>query len=102
LPVFAPGEGSYPAGQAPVTPETYREHLRTGGGLTEAQVAALGQMKRHTDFNDLATTSVLGKEAIGRQVRAFVRRVLHQHAVGMKHSLQQSQHVRSVATLQPR
>jgi hypothetical protein len=102
LPVFAPGEGSYPAGLAPVTPKTYREHLRTGGGLTEAQLAALEQMKRHTDFNDLATTSVLGKEAINRQVRAFVTKVLDQHEVGMKHPLQQSQYVRSGPTLQPR
>jgi phage/plasmid primase-like uncharacterized protein len=102
LPVFAPGEGSYPAGLAPVTPETYREHLRTGGGLTEAQLAALDQMKRHTDFNDLATASVLGKEAIDRQVRAFVTKVLNQHGVGMKQPLQPSQHVRSVPTLQPR
>jgi phage/plasmid primase-like uncharacterized protein len=102
LPVFAPGEGSYPAGLAPVTPETYREHLRTGAGLTGAQLAALEQMKRHTDFNDLATASVLGKEAIERQVRAFVTKVLNQHGVGMKQPLHQPQHVRSVATVQPR
>lgn len=79
LPVFAPGEGSYPADLAPVTPEAYRAHLRTGSALTEVQRAALEQMKRHTDFNDLATKSVLGRGAIGRQTCAFVSEMLGQH-----------------------
>ncbi|MDD5706000.1 MAG: zincin-like metallopeptidase domain-containing protein, partial [Kiritimatiellae bacterium] len=30
LPIFAPGESSFPAGLAPVTPEKHREHQRTG------------------------------------------------------------------------
>jgi putative DNA primase/helicase len=81
LPTFAPGEGSYLAGLAPVTPETYRAHHRTGIGLSKTQLAALEQMKRHTDFNDLATRSRLGKAAIDRQARAFVSDVIHQHAV---------------------
>jgi len=81
LPVFAPGEGSYLAGLAPVTPDQYRAHHRTGAGLSKTQLAALEQMKRHTDFNDLATRSRLGNDAIGRQVRAFVSKVIHQHGV---------------------
>jgi len=81
LPIFAPGEGSYLAGLAPVTPEKYRAHHRTGIGLSKTQLAALEQMKRHTDFNDLATRSRLGKDAIDRQARAFVSDVIHQHAV---------------------
>jgi len=79
LPVFAPGEGSYPADLSPVTPEAYRTHLRTGSALTEAQLAALEQMKWHTDFNDLATRSALGRDAIGRQTRAFFSNVLGRH-----------------------
>jgi antirestriction protein ArdC/phage/plasmid primase-like uncharacterized protein len=79
LPIFAPGEGRYLAGLAPVTPETYRAHQRTGAGLSKTQLAALEQMRRHTDFNDLATRSVLGKDAIGRQVQAFVSEAIHQH-----------------------
>jgi phage/plasmid primase-like uncharacterized protein len=79
LPVFAPGEGRYLAGLAPVTPEKYRAHGRTGAGLSKTQLAALEQMKQHTDFNDLATRSVLGKNAIDRQVRAFVDEVTRQH-----------------------
>jgi phage/plasmid primase-like uncharacterized protein len=81
LPIFAPGEGNYPAGLAPVTPEIYRAHHRTGAGLSKTQLAALEQMKRHTDFNDLATRSRLGKEAIRRQVHAFVSDVIHHHGV---------------------
>jgi antirestriction protein ArdC/phage/plasmid primase-like uncharacterized protein len=79
LPIFAPGEGSYLAGLAPITPERYRAHGRTGSGLSKTQLAALEQMKRHTDFNDLATRSVLGRDAIDRQARAFVSAVLRQH-----------------------
>jgi antirestriction protein ArdC/phage/plasmid primase-like uncharacterized protein len=80
LPIFAPGEGSYPAGLAPVTPENYRAHGRSGIGMSKTQLAALERMKRHTDFNDLATRSRLGKEAIERQARAFVADVMRQHA----------------------
>jgi putative DNA primase/helicase len=79
LPIFAPGEGSYLAGLAPITPERYRAHGRTGAGLSKTQLAALEQMKRHTDFNDLATRSVLGRDAIDRQVRPFVSAVIRQH-----------------------
>ena len=81
LPIFAPGEGNYLAGLAPVTPEKYHAHQRTGIGLSKTQLAALEQMKRHTDFNDLATRSRLGKGAIDRQARAFVSDVIHQHSV---------------------
>jgi len=102
LPVFAPGEGSFPAGLVPVTPETYREHLRTGSVLTGAQLAALEQMKRHTDFNDLGTTSILGKQAIERQVRAFVARVVGKHAVRTEQPAQQFQRVNQVRMLPSR
>jgi len=43
-----------------------------GDLLSESQQAALSKMKRHTDFNDLANNSVLGREGVERQVRAAV------------------------------
>jgi putative DNA primase/helicase len=90
LPIFAPGEGSYLAGLAPITPERYRAHGRTGAGLSKTQLAALEQMKRHTDFNDLATRSVLGRAAIDRQVRPFVSAVVRQHRVCGEHRQSQA------------
>lgn len=103
FPIFAPGENAYPAELAPVTPQIYREHLRAtkaledvqnapdGGKLTEQQtadlkraqlsdkqLAALEQMKAHTDFNDLATRSALGREGVERQVKAEVGRVIRE------------------------
>jgi len=81
LPIFAPGESNYPPALAPVTPEKFREHQRTGSALSQRQLAALEQMKGKTDFNDLATKSVLGRQGIERQVRAAVQGVIAQHAV---------------------
>ncbi|MDX6018608.1 zincin-like metallopeptidase domain-containing protein [Shewanella indica] len=97
FPVFAPGENEYPKELEPVTPQVYRNHslaakaladaekdpegvkLTTedrnklqGDLLSEAQLEALAKMKRHTDFNDLANNSVLGREGVERQVRAAV------------------------------
>lgn len=68
LPIFAPGESSYPAELAPVTPAMYRQHQKTQDSLSDGQLAALGRMKQFTDFNDLATKSVLGLEGLNRQV----------------------------------
>ena len=79
LPIFAPGENSYPADLVPVTPEKYREHQRTGNTLDDKQLAALDRMKGKTDFNDLATKSELGKDGINRQVRAVVDSVIEKH-----------------------
>ena len=88
FPVFAPGEADYPMKLEPVTPQSYREHLRATKALETApedrkaeliraqlsdeQLAALDKMKRHTDFNDLATKSRLGRDGVERQVRASV------------------------------
>jgi putative DNA primase/helicase len=81
LPIFAPGENSYPVSLAPVTPEKFREHQRTGSALSEQQLAALDRMKGRTDFNDLANKSVLGKDGIDRQVRCAVQDVIAKHTV---------------------
>ena len=54
LPVFAPNENSYPVGLERVTTEKFRN-----GQLSEKQKDALTKMKQYTDFNDLATKSVL-------------------------------------------
>ncbi len=91
FPVFVPGEAVYPAGLEPVTPQSYREHLRATktleeqpdltdqakdelrrSQLSDEQLAALNAMKRHTDFNDLDTKSELGREGVERQARAAV------------------------------
>lgn len=79
LPIFAPGENSYPTDLEPVTPEKFREHQRTGNTLDDKQLAALDRMKGKTDFNDLATKSELGKDGINRQVRAVVNSVIEKH-----------------------
>ena len=103
FPIFAPGENAYPAELAPVTPQRYRAHLRAtqaladaqkgvkGATLTETQtaelkraqlsdkeLAALERMKVHTDFNDLATRSVLGREGVERQVKVEVGRMIRE------------------------
>ena len=102
LPIFAPGEGSYLTGLAPVTPEKYRAHQRTGIGLSKTQLAALEQMKRHTDFNDLATRSRLGKDAIDRQARAFVSDVMYQHSVRAEQHQRHGHSDKLVLVQQPR
>lgn len=73
LPIFGPGENSYPAGLAPITPQVWRAHQRTGDALSAPQLAALARMQGKTDFNDLAQTSVLGQDGMDRQVRGVVR-----------------------------
>lgn len=96
FPVFAPGEAEYPAGVTPITPQSYREHLRASKALETApeerkadlqkallskeQLAALDHMKKHTDFNDLATKSSLGREGVERQVRATVGKAVQEAA----------------------
>ena len=117
LPIFAPGEAAYPKELAPVTPETYREHLNATKTLEDAQaepdrvklteqqaaelkraqlsaeqLAALHAMKRHTDFNDLATKSELGKEGIERQVNSIVNAVIEKHEVQQQAERQQERH----------
>ena len=86
LPVFAPGEADYPAGLAPITPQSYRVHLHAARALetttdpdrqaelekallSKEQQAALARIKRYTDFNDLATQSRLGRAGVERQVK---------------------------------
>ena len=96
MPVFAPGEADYPAGLAPVTPQSYRAHLHATRALetttdpdrkakleklekallSKEQQAALTRIKRYTDFNDLATQSRLGREGVERQVRATVNKAV--------------------------
>ena len=93
LPVFAPGEADYPAGLAPVTPQSYRAHLHAAKALetttdpdrkaelekallSKEQQAALARIKRYTDFNDLATQSRLGRAGVERQIRATVNKAV--------------------------
>jgi len=79
LPIFAPGENSFPAGVEPVTLTAYRQHRSGAAPLSDAQAGALERMKQFTDFNDLASRSVLGLEGLGRQVRSAVNAVVERH-----------------------
>ena len=74
FPIFAPGEQAYPAGVEPIDPEKARANK-----LTPEQQEAINQMKRFTDFNDLATKSSLGREALDRQVRSEVGLAIEKH-----------------------
>ena len=74
LPIFSPGEQAYPENLEPVTPIKAR-----AGELSDEQKDAIAKMKSFTDFNDLATKSVLGKEGIKRQVCAVVDSLIDKH-----------------------
>ena len=93
LPVFAPGEADYPAGLAPVTPQSYRAHLHAARALetttdpdrkaelekallSKEQQTALARIKRYTNFNDRATQRRLGRERVERQIRATVNKAV--------------------------
>jgi DNA primase traC len=97
FPVFAPDEQGYPEDLRPITPDLFWEHERarhqldaaSGSDalaeqelnrlhqalLTPDQLRALDTMKRHTDFNDLAMRSRLGKDEVKRQFREFASQV---------------------------
>lgn len=81
LPIFAAGENGYPAGLPAITPQKYREHLRTGNALGAEQLAALARMKGMTDFNDLAHRSALGPQGLDRQVRPAVEDAIEKRCV---------------------
>lgn len=95
FPIFAPGEAEYPADLPKVTPQMYREHCNAKRALENApedkqaeikksllsdeQVSAIDNLYRHTDYNDLANNSRLGKEGVERQVRATVSKAIQEH-----------------------
>jgi antirestriction protein ArdC/phage/plasmid primase-like uncharacterized protein len=71
FPIFAPGEQSYPANLEPVTLSKART-----GNMTDEQQQAIAKLKRYTDFNDLATNSVLGREGVSRQITTKVNSII--------------------------
>ncbi|MDD5493735.1 MAG: zincin-like metallopeptidase domain-containing protein [Dehalococcoidia bacterium] len=79
FPIFAPREQAYPANLEPVTPAKAR-----GGDLSEEQKNAIAAMKGFTDFNDLATKSVLGREGVDRQVKPIVDKVVDERDQALK------------------
>ena len=79
LPIFAPGENSFPAGVEPVTVSAFRQHRNGLNALSEEQTGALDRMKQFTDFNDLATRSSLGMAGVERQVRSAVTDIVDRH-----------------------
>lgn len=78
FPIFAPGEQAFPDSIEPIEKKEGRAVK-----LTPAQEDAIQKMKSFTDFNDLATKSSLGREAVDRQVRAEVSLAIekHQHRI---------------------
>lgn len=89
LPIFAPGENSFPADIEQVTPALYRERQEPGSALSSEQVAVLARMKQFTDFNDLATKSELGRDGVDRQVRSFVDHAIEKHSLAQVERQQQ-------------
>ena len=111
LPVFAPGEADYPAGLAPVTPQSYRAHLHAIRALetttdsdrkaelekallSKEQQTALARIKRYTDFNDLATQSRLGRAGVKRQIRVTVNKAVAEVKQKQQQGPQQTQRQR--------
>ncbi|NOT13379.1 MAG: toprim domain-containing protein [Methylococcaceae bacterium] len=82
FPIFAPGEQAYPADLKPITPGIARS-----GNLSDEQKAAITTMKSFTDFNDLATKSVLGMSGVERQVIPLVNSLIirNQPPIEIKH-----------------
>ncbi|MTW05874.1 zincin-like metallopeptidase domain-containing protein [Pseudoduganella ginsengisoli] len=102
FPIFASSEATYPASLPPITQDAYKAHLaaeqrladaaegkatlKSGEAetlkdsmLSAAQLSALAHMKKHTDFNDLATKSNLGRDGVERQMRAAVDWAIEKH-----------------------
>lgn len=73
-PVFAPGEQTWPEGLERITKEAF-----LSDSLTTDQQEAYRRVKQYTDFNDLATKSVLGKEGVQRQVVPVIGRIVQEH-----------------------
>jgi antirestriction protein ArdC/phage/plasmid primase-like uncharacterized protein len=73
-PVFAPGEQTWPEGLERITKEAF-----LSDSLTTVQQEAYRRVKQYTDFNDLATKSVLGKEGVQRQVVPVIDRIVQEH-----------------------
>lgn len=87
FPVFGPGEQVYPLNLETVTPAKAR-----AGVLSDRQKEAIAKMKDFTDFNDLATKSVLGREGVDRQIKALVNNIvdrLEQRLENQQHPEQQ-------------
>jgi putative DNA primase/helicase len=102
FPIFASSEVTYPASLPPITQDAYKAHLAAEQRLADAaagkatlkegeadmlkdsmlsaaQLAALAHMKKHTDFNDLATKSSLGRDGVERQMKAAVDWAIEKH-----------------------
>ncbi|EPG9766572.1 zincin-like metallopeptidase domain-containing protein [Escherichia coli] len=74
FPVFAPGEQHYPESLGPLD-----ANLAKLNKLPPEQQEAINQMKKFTDFNDLALRSSLGREGLDRQIKSEVNLMLNKH-----------------------
>ncbi|TDN48860.1 zincin-like metallopeptidase domain-containing protein [Scandinavium goeteborgense] len=68
----AHASGDKPLGEAEVK-------LLEAARLTEAQQEILKRAERHTDFNDLAVNSSLGRDGVAMQIKAVITSQLTQH-----------------------
>jgi phage/plasmid primase-like uncharacterized protein len=92
FPIFAPGEQAYPENLEPIPPVNAR-----GRELSDEQKAAITRMKSFTDFNDLATKSVLGMAGVERQVIPLVNNLILRNQAPTEIKHQQA----SVVKLEP-
>ena len=92
FPIFSPTESIYPKSLPVFTVDQYKEHLKAAKELPIApierqgeikkrmlsneQLAGLSEMKKFTDFNDLANISSLGKEGVERQIKFNLNKIV--------------------------
>ncbi len=72
LPIFSTEEGVTPETALAISQETYGAHQRSGSILSDEQIAAIARLHEFTDFNDLATKSVVSYEVPERQVQRVI------------------------------
>ena len=76
----------YPGNLEPLSPIKARS-----GSLTDEQQEAITKMKRYTDFNDLVTNSVLGREGLVHQVTGQVNNIIESQKKQLEVQLNQEQ-----------
>ncbi|PVZ82674.1 DNA primase [Serratia sp. S1B] len=68
---------AHASGEKPLGEEEVK--LLEAARLTEAQQEILKRAERHTDFNDLAVNSSLGRDGVAMQIKAVITSRLSQH-----------------------
>lgn len=79
LPIFSQQENTFPSSIGKITPDMYRAHQAGGNTLDDEQIATLAHIKNFTDFNDLATKIVVGREGVDRQIRPIIEELINSY-----------------------